>query len=389
VNKQPGRLRISSNVQDEARDMKLRLTLLFLGLTLAVAFLLLFGRSDDPASGTSEADGPTAAPGYEGMGTLPVTTAASSGTRWKTSTDRIDPPRRTRSFLLHRLSRIAVLQNSDGTWGDRLTLLGDQWIDETGLTALVLAAFLQSGYSHLSKDDMDGVHVGVAIKNGLLALMRRQASDGSFATSGDPTVNQSLATWAFSEAYGMSATRLFLEPAQRAVEATGRCFSHTSGWGNDATSAWAALALSSARLSELAVDARLADRTREFGAPALESGSSPAAVVAWAVLRDERHRNEPLRIAAELARSRPVREDLAASLFDSIVIFHFEGSKAAAWETRLLQFSNALPDWEKPPEYTRTGSDALLPIVLESLHLSLWFWYPPEKLSELIAAPSD
>jgi hypothetical protein len=292
-----------------------------------------------------------------------------------------------KSLLDHRLERILKLQNSDGTWGDRITLLGDHWIDETGLTGLVLVAFLQSGYSHLSSDHWDGIRVGTALKNGLFALMRAQAADGTFATSGDALVNQCLATWALCEAYGMSATGRFKEPAQQAVKAAGRHFSSTSGWRDDETSAWAALSLASARLSELDVDEKLIERTREFAASSPASGSGSGAAVAWAVLRGAGQRAAELKGAAELARNRPVQDDLVAGLFDSIVIFHFEGSKGEGWDIRSGELAKRLVEREELPKDPRTDSAAMLRDLLEALHLSLRFWYPPERL-ETLGAPA-
>lgn len=355
--------------------MKARFTLIAAGLSL-VLIVLLLRRSDSGPTKDSMVAGPSTIEPNPGAGppssssraVLPVT---------KATTRRSEPSRETKSLVGRRLARLAALQNPDGTWGDRLTLLGHHWIDETGLTALVIEAFLQCGYSHLSKDEMDGVQVGKAIKNGLFALMRRQAVDGSFSTSGDPTVNQSLAALALCEAYGMSASVPFKEPAQLAVNALQRRFSPASGWEDDATAAWAAFALGTARLSELTIDATVADRSMDFSAEGLPSGSSPLQALAWSFLRDGRHGNAELKLAADLARDRPIGDDLFSAFVDTALVYQQEGPSGEGWKARGREFAKTLPDMERPGEFTGTDSASMLRLILESFHLYLWYWRPP------------
>ncbi len=83
------------------------------------------------------------------------------------------------------------------------------------LTGLVVLAFMNAGYSHLSMDTYDGLNYGEAVKKGLLWLLARQDEEGVF-TRKDPAAN-AVAACAVLEAYGMTGATLFKEPAEKAI----------------------------------------------------------------------------------------------------------------------------------------------------------------------------
>jgi hypothetical protein len=112
------------------------------------------------------------------------------------------------------------------------------------LTGLALLAFLGAGYSHLSKDEFDGLCFGTVVKRGLQWLLARQEESGSIDPE-DAAAN-SVATYALVEAYGMTASQTLREPAQRGVD---RLLVAPAGTTRDLV--WKGLALKSAELGEL------------------------------------------------------------------------------------------------------------------------------------------
>jgi hypothetical protein len=229
-------------------------------------------------------------------------------------------PRIVRCWREDALARIARMQNADGSWGGGLESLGDHRVDPTGLTSLALLGFLSCGYSHLSRDEYDGVPFGTAVKSGLKWLISVQADDGTFGTGGDADLNQILASLALSEAYGMSATRIFKEPAQRAIDALSTRFSRRPSWDGDSVAAWAALAISSARFSELEVAESFVWLNRYFLSVGANSEDRPAATAGWALLQDQRFVSTLQPIAEQWVRSVPMPADLERVFFESIVI---------------------------------------------------------------------
>lgn len=123
-------------------------------------------------------------------------------------------------------------------------LVDTAWPGDVETTALALIAFLEAGYSHLSGDTYDGICWGKTIVKGFNWLLRRQTPQGDFGAE-DP-VADAIATYAFSEAYGATASILFKDAAQKAVDRTAaREFLETRGV------IWRGIVLRSAWISEL------------------------------------------------------------------------------------------------------------------------------------------
>jgi hypothetical protein len=173
---------------------------------------------------------------------------------WGPSTDtirprRIGPPKTrvgrlpdmetvaTEKAVRHGLLWLCRHQNADGSWSPRSMkdicdpnnpcldpkiAVSDHY--DEGLTSLALLAFLGAGHSHLSKADLvDPVRakryrLGEVVKKGLQWLRDRQNEDGSFSRDRAFMYNEALATMALSEAYGMTGTKYWREPAQRGVD---------------------------------------------------------------------------------------------------------------------------------------------------------------------------
>lgn len=129
-------------------------------------------------------------------------------------------------------------QKPDGSWSakamhqickpDAPCVPKDEELAESqdeGLTGLALLAFLGSGFSNESKQNMvDRTHakrhrLGEVIKNGLLWLKNRQRPDGSFSDQHTfHMYNEALGTLALSEAYGLTGNRIWKDAAQKAVD---------------------------------------------------------------------------------------------------------------------------------------------------------------------------
>jgi hypothetical protein len=96
---------------------------------------------------------------------------------------------------------------------------------DEGLTSLALLAFLGAGHDHLSKIKVGDTlrakpyYFGEVVKSGLKWLDDRQKThkDGRFTDAGN-TYNESLATLAMCEAYGLSGQKRWRESAEKGVK---------------------------------------------------------------------------------------------------------------------------------------------------------------------------
>src|SRR5260221_4433730 len=122
-------------------------------------------------------------------------------------------------------------QNDDGSWGDEPTTLGDRTIGKTGISSLVLLSLLGAGYSHLSRDEYEGIGVGPRVKKALEWLRAQQREDGSFRSGVDEPFDQALGASALSEAYGMTGSLYLKEPAALALDALVRFQGADGSWG--------------------------------------------------------------------------------------------------------------------------------------------------------------
>lgn len=158
---------------------------------------------------------------------IAAATACATTPRWNARDD---------SAVISSLRWLLGAQNDDGSWGD------------ADVTSLALLAFFGAGYTHLSKDRADGIVYGEIVKSGLKNLMALDPAklDARGAV---------LRTLALSEAYGLTGSPLFKEPAQKAVDAL-------AAPEDPELFTWTVLALKSAQLSGFDVNAELLDTVR-------------------------------------------------------------------------------------------------------------------------------
>ena len=185
------------------------------------------------------------------------------------------------------LKWLADNQERDGRWnparhdaGNEKRVLGRDRIGagaraDTGISALALLAFLASGHTHQEGLYRDNV------QRGLEFLVRSQASDGNLggrASTYAFMYCHAMATFAVSEAYGMTADGRLEGAVRRAVMYTVTAQNPTTGgWrynigdeGDTSQLGWQLMALKSAGLSGIPMPAH----TRQGAIRYLESVSS-------------------------------------------------------------------------------------------------------------------
>lgn len=148
-----------------------------------------------------------------------------------------------------------------------------------GLTGLSLLAFLGAGYTHLSRekhtDPVSGKEVvfGQVVKAAVKYLIVQSQADGRLGPDegARPLMNHTVATLALSEAFGLTQSRLFQDPAQKAIDCLVRAQNPGAGWGdrpldgksNTLLTCLGVMALTSARISGLECpEGALADARR-------------------------------------------------------------------------------------------------------------------------------
>jgi hypothetical protein len=171
---------------------------------------------------------------------------------------RTGPTQGTEKSVLEGLRWLVRHQNEDGSWS-AATLHArcsekqkcvpvdaeyKNYYDE-GLTGLALLAFLGAGLGHDAKQTIVDTAmakkytIGEVVKNGLKWLKDRQREDGSFSEGRTHMYNQALATLAMCEAYGLTGSRYWKDPAELGVQFLINAQKHSifdeslSGWRYD------------------------------------------------------------------------------------------------------------------------------------------------------------
>jgi hypothetical protein len=150
---------------------------------------------------------------------------------------------------------------ADGGWpdGDRVPCAdsagGNAAASDVASTAQALLTFFASGYTQRSDDRAGfGRRIGAAVR----ALRNRQDADGAFGSPGSRTRlrDHAVATLAMVELFGMTDTPIARTPALRALAFLRRARLPGGAWaadrgagrGDAIATAWACLALTTARL---------------------------------------------------------------------------------------------------------------------------------------------
>ena len=183
----------------------------------------------------------------------------------------------TEAAVAAGLEWLAAHQSKEGFWsaegfgrdcGDRPCGGPGSPSFDTGVTGLALMAFLAAGETHRTPK------YGPVVKRGLDFLLASQGEDGCLGpkASSHFVYNHAIATWALCEVYGMTRSRLFRDPARRAVAFVLACRNPGAGWrygvrpGNNDTSVttWMTAALAAAEWAEIPVDPAAREGTMKW-----------------------------------------------------------------------------------------------------------------------------
>jgi len=194
----------------------------------------------------------------------------------------------TEAAVLAALRWLARHQSADGSWSAER--YHAQCVDspcsgagyaeyDTALTGLSLLAFLGSGYTPLSGEEIGDpatgkvLDFGTVVNRGVRWLLSQQQPDGAVGPRVSKQMyNHAIATLALSEAFGMTQSASLQEPAQRAVDYLVAAKNPSRGWrysprcgdSDSSVTSWCVMALKSAGMSGLQVDRTAVKEARSF-----------------------------------------------------------------------------------------------------------------------------
>src|SRR5688572_11638344 len=297
-------------------------------LLALLLFVVLWVRTPAPEAPANARRSARRAPAVESAVTLPAPAPAPDVAPVSASTAEaeIDPVVENiaeESVCPAPLRWLLNVQNPDGSWGDGLTTLDGVLIGKPGLTGLALVAFLGAGYSHLSKDRIDGLCMGDAVREGLRLLMADQREDGMFNASRSG-LDHAVAALALTEVYGLTGSNLFKERAQASVDALVGLQLRDGSWGDGPTTTWAADVLKSAELGGLLFPRSAYDGLRAY----YDRRGAPDAEEMIARIFMDKNKLDPLHsnVASMLVASPPdSSRPLADIYFQTRALFQYDG----------------------------------------------------------------
>ncbi len=351
-------------------------------LRIAVVFLVLaafFGlrkavirpaRPAKPAStasssGAGQSSPPTAFPG-------PASPEPAEPTSDRPLVARSCGSHTTKDAVTLSIESLLKAQNEDGSWGGQAEVVGNHTYTRTSATAIALLSLLGAGYSHLSKDEIDGVVVGARIQKAIEFLQAAPDADD---------MSRCTAALAMVEAYGITGSEKLKESAQEAFARVAKLQGESGSWNGDLlTSLWAAEAVASARISGIEVPPEIAMRSAPyFREEILRHGDAAAAVGVILLTRDK---NDPSLDAARKLLSGlppdPRQDNFEYWYLGSLAMFQMDGPGGEhwkAWNPKLKETVLGLQDrsgeWKGPGGATasavRTG--------LGTLSLEIYYRY--------------
>ena len=253
--------------------------------------------------------------------------------------------KQTETSVMWALRWLKNHQSPDGRWDsdgfdaqcklNRCDGVGDTTGD-VGATGLALLPFLGAGETHQSGTCRE------TVKSGLKWLRDIQDSDGCFGPRTGPRFlrDHAIAALAVTEAYGMTSSRVFKEPAQRAIAFALLMRTPLSGWhgngpGDGAldveTTGWMVMLLRSARMAGLDVDVAAFKDTvaaldtvtdRTTGRVGGSDASTAIGVLVRILAGDTPKDDEMIVKGADLLRARLPNWDTAAGAID-LTYWHF------------------------------------------------------------------
>jgi len=280
-----------------------------------------------------------------------------------------------RSVVLSGLLWALRHQNDDGSWGDASATVGDRAIGKTGVTSLVLLSLFGAGYSHLSRDEYDGIAVGPQVRQGLTWLLAQQREDGAFRSGQDDSFEHALAALALSEAFGLSVSPFLKEPAARSLDALVRLQGADGSWGGSTATPWAIQALVSGEQSEMPYPAE----TRERALGYLRTHPQSAQLEARLLLKDQGDPDAMESLAQSIASAPP---RVGETDFDSLChqtsgLYLYDGADGVLWKKWSPAARDALTLLQNPDGSWNGGSMShrLVRCSLAELSLQIYYRY--------------
>lgn len=236
----------------------------------------------------------------------------------------------TESAVMVGMKWMTSRQDADGSWGANV-----------GKTATALLSFEGAGYTHLSREQVGAAQAGETIKKGFRWLLGKQDAEGWIAAKGD-LLGQARAATALAEGYGMTASVLFKEPTQKAIDAliAGRKGAKADGQAGT----WVVLALRSAEIAGLAVP----KEELSFAAAEMEAIGGAPGLLAHVLVAKERQDARLEGWAKGILATPPTEKalDLPAWQVATMAMFQYDGPSAggtgACWKTWNLALKDAL-----------------------------------------------
>ncbi len=309
--------------------------------------------------------------------------------------------RATESAVMGSLKVLCAAQRADGSWPCAYASEAGT-ITDIGGTGLSLLSLLGAGYTHLSKDEFPDpstpgrmLKPGEVVKKGFAWLLARQSPDGRFGGPGpDPILNHSIAAFALSESYGMTAAQVLLEPAQRAIAHLATSQSANGGWhradanrnGEMLASTFAVLALKSAQLSEISYPPTAVSGVLRFFTESTDDsglrGKNPtrAEVAGAALARIFLQSKKDPRVAgaaAWLVSRTPFwnERDFLGWYLASLAIFQVDGPEGPLWKSWNDPIKNVLVPNQARNGSLSIGSEVVYPTALGTMTLQVYYRY--------------
>ena len=267
-------------------------------------------------------------------------------------------------------------QNPDGSWGGDAEVFEGHIHTQTSATALTMLALLAAGYTHLTKDEVDGKRIGDAVKAGVKWLAAREPADAFEAA---------LASLALSEALGLTNAQWIREGSRAALDRF-EAFQRFDGTRGDALAdTWAAVAWHSAKLSELEFDAASAERTATRQREALQSAPTAEAAAVYLLLTKDRAHESLPGLAASIAASPPDWEkpEFTRWFFATLTLHQLEGpghveTPGESWKTwsqavKEVLVRNQLRDGTWPGLSGQTGT--VVRTAMATMSLEVYYRY--------------
>ncbi len=278
---------------------------------------------------------------------------------------------------------------------------------QTGTTGLALLAFLAAGHTHHEGPYRDNVRRGLEY---LLQIQGRDGNLGGPAKVYELMYCHAMASFALTEALGMSGDERLLEPARRAIGYTLKAQNATTGgWryqpgdpGDTSQLGWQYMALKSAELAGLQIPDSARRGVMQFlqevssgkhgGNASYRRGEAPSrpmtaeAIVCWQLLGMQREHPAADEAAQYLLGELPGQgtDNLYYWYYATLALYQLQGDAWNQWnqalQTRLVKTQRSEPplagSWDPDPLWGSYGG-RIYSTAMSALCLEVYYRFLP------------